>query len=232
MIINIFCDASINTTHRIACSGAITLFQYDNGNREVYETETLIQKGATNNSAEIMAILMGVRSALRLSRMYPDAIFRLYSDSKISIFGLRDWLPSWVHNMQGVTLMSSTGTPIANQQTFIKIFNLIVRYDLRIEFYHQPGHVKDMPEAYRKASADFIACNKIHPEKLDTSIEEISYYNNQIDNITRMNEIQYINKGCPEHVYAYTEGSDPVQEYLSPNLLGKYRRNISRRIIK
>lgn len=230
MIINIFCDASINTSLRIACPGVVTTLRYEDGHSDIYEKETMIMKGATNNSAEIMAILMGVRSALRLSRIYPGTVIRLFSDSKISIFGLREWLPNWVQNMKGTVLMSSTGQPVANQQTFIKIFNLIVRYDLKIEFYHQSGHVKNTPEALKRASADFITSNKIIVNRLGTSIEEICYYNNFVDELTREVEKLYIRQGQPAHVFAYTEGCEPVQEYLSPNLLFKYKRNIARRV--
>ena len=140
MVINLFCDASIDLDKKIACGGCYIIRQENNG--EIYEigSRRIIQLNATNNSAEILAIWIGVVEALRLRNIYPGAIFRLFSDSKISLYGLRDWIKAWVERMKpDGTLISSNGQPVINQQRFIDTFNLIVENNKIVNTYSFNG---------------------------------------------------------------------------------------------
>lgn len=186
MVINIFCDASINENFHLACAGSfITCQNDDNSTSDMYNS-LIIQTDATNNSAEILAIWIGVNEALKLRNSYPNAIFRLFSDSKISLYGLRDWIKNWVVNIKpDGTLISSSGKPVMNQQRFIDIFNLIVRTNLRIELYHQRGHVGEHGIDLTKARTQFIRANKVSPERLGLPIEYLSRCNSVIDDLTR-----------------------------------------------
>ena len=187
MIFNIFCDASIDIANKIGCGGAYIVSQNENILTPI-ESKLRIQLNATNNSSEIMAIWIGILEALKIRYQYPNAIFRLFSDSKISIYGLRSWMISWVKNInpndKNNTLISSSGSIVMNQQRFIDIFNLIIENNLMIEFYHQRGHV-NTKTSLNYARADFIKSNKVSPEALGINIEVLSNYNNYIDNITR-----------------------------------------------
>lgn len=197
-VINIFCDASIDINRKVACGGCFISMQTEYGEFVELGNKMMIQENATNNSSEIMAIWIGVVEAYKLRKHYPHAVFRLFSDSKISLYGLRDWLKNWIRNMDADgNLISSQGTVVANQQYFIEIFNTIVKNNLKIELYHQRGHVggagskMTLPEARVK----FIRANKVPPESLGVNIEYLCEYNNKIDNATRMAVQAYCNNG-------------------------------------
>lgn len=185
MIINLFCDASIDPDTKTTCGGC-TVVGLDNGHRFHMYNKAYIQPTGTNNSAEILAIWSGIVEALNLRKRYPGAIFRLYSDSKISLYGLRDWLKSWVAKMKpDGTLISSSGQPVMNQQAFIDAYNLIVENNLRIEFYHQRGHVTEGKVSYDRARVQFIRANKVPPEQVGFTIQELSEWNSVIDHYSR-----------------------------------------------
>ena len=228
MIINIFCDASIDLDKKIACGGCYIVSQNFNNHTSEIGYRRMIQLNATNNSAEILAIWTGVVEALRLRQTYPGAIFRLFSDSKISLYGLRDWLKSWVARMgDDGKLVSSNGQPVCNQQTFIDIFNLIVENNLRIEFYHQRGHVKERHMPMSQARAQFIKANKVAPEGIGLTIEALCDFNEIIDLITRKAVHSYINQGI---LLENTEviGIVPLEFYIRNTMLHQYIRCIDK----
>lgn len=230
MIINIFCDASIDTTKRIACGGCCIAMQDENGINLIGE-KMYIQHNATNNSAEILAIWTGVVEALNLRTQYPNAIFRLFSDSKISLYGLRDWMKNWIKNAryrQSEILISSSGTEVANQQYFIDIFNLIVENSLKIEFYHQRGHVGESGGVkLQQARVQFIRANKVPPENLGLDMNILSSFNHRIDTSTRDAVKAYIETGTliPG---ALLQGYDPIYHYIRDTMLPQYIRLINK----
>ncbi len=232
MVINIFCDASIDLKTKIACGGCYIIRQDISGETMPIGHRQIIQMNATNNSAEILAIWVGVVEALRLRQTYPGAIFRLFSDSKISLYGLRDWMKSWVEHIKNDgTLISSNGQPVMNQQRFIHIFNLIVENNLRIEFYHQRGHVKDTNMPLEIARAQFIKANKVSPENMGIRIETICNCNDIIDNLTRNAIYAYINNGTllPN---TEIEGVIPFDYIIRKNMLHQYIRCIDKTTVK
>ena len=185
MIYNIFCDASIDIQNKIACGGCYITRQIYSGNMIDVGYKRVIQLNATNNSSEILAIEVGVEEALRIRKTYPDSVFRLFSDSSISLLGLRDWISNWIQNMnEDGTLIASNNQPVKNQQKFIDIYNCIVSEHLQIQLFHQRGHVKETV-SLEEARKKFITMNKLTPESLGTTIEELSKYNRKIDNLTR-----------------------------------------------
>lgn len=193
-IINLFCDASIDIDAKIACAGCYIVYQDINGTKEIGK-KMLIQHNTTNNSAEILAIWIGIVEALKLRPIYSDAVFRLFSDSKISLYGLRDWMKNWIRNsihVNSVELISSSGTPVANQQRFIDIYNLIVENNLKIELYHQRGHVGEGRVSVDRARVQFIKANKVSPENMGLDTNFLSLCNNYIDNFTRASVRAYI----------------------------------------
>lgn len=219
MIINLFCDASIDTSKKIACGGCIGVIQ---------DTDTqiimrgVIQEDATNNSAEILAIWIGIVEALKLRKIYPNAIFRLFSDSKISLYGLRDWMKNWIKNIdENGVLISSSGKPVMNQQRFIEIYNLIVENNLHIEFYHQRGHVLDGKVSMDRARVQFIRANKVAPEMMGSNIEYFTKYNDMIDDYTRRAVQSY----CYNHSLienTEVELCRPMEFKIKDNMLHQY----------
>ena len=231
MIINLFCDASIDLNRKVACGGCYITCQ-DNTN-QTFEIgrRMIIQRNATNNSAEILAIWTGVIEALRLRQIYPGAILRLFSDSKISLYGLRDWMKNWIANIrEDGTLVSSSGQPVANQQKFIDIFNIIVENNLRIEFYHQRGHVNEGKVSIDKARSSFIKANKCTPEALGLNMPYLCTCNDMVDKMTREAVRIYLSTGqiVP---YAELELEYPIEFSIRANMLHQYIRCIDKTTI-
>ena len=185
------------------------------------------------NAAEILAILLGVGEALRIrDNVYPNAIFRLFSDSGISLFGLRDWMVNWIKNMGSDNILrTSQKEPVINQQTFIKIYNMIVNHNLKIELYHQKGHITMTDKALREARAYFIKQNKVTPDMLGLSIENIVAFNNMVDNDTRVIEKTYIESGIydPNNTTLIREYHvDPFTFIPRKDMLARYVQNINK----
>lgn len=231
MIINLFCDASINIDKKVACGGCYITCQNENGIQNL-GFQRIIQTNATNNSAEILAIWVGVIEAIKIKHRYPNAVFRLFSDSKISLYGLRDWMKNWIARMNpdGV-LIASNGQPVMNQERFIDIFNLIVENNLHIELYHQRGHVKDRNMSSKLARAHFIKANKVPPENLGLDIEYISDCNDIIDNLTRQAIREYLETGVIPF-NTTMEAINPMIYRIRDNCLHQYIRCINKTSVK
>ena len=179
--LEIFCDASIRRYpdgRVFGCAGAIA---------PVYKSKSLeVIPDTTNNAAEISAIYLGVKMAKQLKDLYPEIEeITIYSDSKVSVFGLREWMRTWINNSQnGVLYGSSKDTPIANQQIFLKIIAFLESNNLTINLKHQKGHVSMLNQnKLDKARKLYFESNN---EFIDTqTLSRISFYNNVVDEETR-----------------------------------------------
>lgn len=136
--LNIFTDASIKQVGQetVGCAGAFCVAGKD---RTIINQTNRILRHATNNSSEITAVKLGIDLAIDYRNDF-DTI-NLFSDSKICIYGLREWIFNWIDNMSNGVLYNSSNTEVANQEMFKKIINLITHYNLNIHLYHVKGHV-------------------------------------------------------------------------------------------
>lgn len=180
--LNIFTDASIkqrNCGETIGCAGALAYI----GDNFV-DKQLEIIRNTTNGDSEIKAIEIGVKLAL----MYRNRVtnINLFSDSKISISGLREWIFKWVQVSSGTELIKSDGQPVLHQEVYLRIINMILDNNLRINFYHQKGHVNIGNNKSLENTKDlFIKHNYLqHDVNLDL-IKEISHMNILIDTETR-----------------------------------------------
>ena len=164
-VLNIFCDAYIKTFPdgiTIGCPGAvgycgkkIICWNYD------------ILPNTTNNNSEITAIYMAVIMAQWHSQFYRE--INIFSDSKICVYGVKHWYQSWFQNVgPDGTLYSSTGAPVANQEVFKDIIRYMVMNNVRVNIYHQKGHVTSTAASLNAAMKVFEDSNKLHitPEQL------------------------------------------------------------------
>ena len=229
MIANIFCDASIDTNKKIACAGSCLITQHGKIINGPFMKHVILNN-ATNNSAEILAIWLGICEAIKLRDQSPgtNIVFRLFSDSKISLYGLRDWIQSWIMNAKDGILISSSGMPVMNQQLFISTYNMIVKSNLYISLYHQRGHVKERV-SMDKAYSHFLRANRCTPESLGLDIETISNYNNIIDKSTRDTLTKYILSGEIDTVNTFIYGFDPFESFIIPGSIYKYNRYIGKK---
>lgn len=185
--LNIFTDASV-INRSISLPAYIMMNGKDN--KEITRYGMALEN-STNNEGEVYATKMAIQycvSPFMLNFMdytYGERYINIFSDSKITIFGLRDWYLSWIKNKRNGILVSSSGNPVANQEIFISIFKLIHDYNLKVNFYHVSGHVnvynnKDiytMIQDFRKFNYDISISYEF--------AKFISDMNNQIDSFTR-----------------------------------------------
>lgn len=178
--INIFTDASILQIGRgqyIGAPGYVVIHEDD-----IIDSGVNVLANTTNNNSEIKAIRMGVFAATKY-KDYP--IIRIFSDSQLCVFGLRDRIYKWVNNVdKDGNVCGYNGLPIANQDVFLEIANYIVENKLSIQFFHQRGHINIANfDSVIRARDDFNKFNGV-----DSSIElvkKLSYYNNMVDYMTR-----------------------------------------------
>ena len=185
--ITIFTDASISINRDgtyYGCPGYVVVSADG-----IIDSNYIVIDNTTSNNSEIKAIRMGVMAANKFKDRYK--YIRLFSDSQLCIFGLRDRFYSWFDNINKGKLCGYNNKPIANQEIFIEIANYIVNNDLHIEFYHQKGHISlTNPGQLETAKDDFIKFNKINSDVDIELIKTISYYNNMVDQTSR----EFLNK--------------------------------------
>ena len=194
---DIYCDASVSPSLRGACGGALTVER----NSQNINMQAVIQPQGTNNSGEICALLLGVTSAINIKESTSEPCrFNIFSDSVISIKGIREWIFGWIANANkngNNILINFDGKPVMNQFYFKAIFNQIIIHNLDAHFYHQPGHVVGNygSSTYAGAAREFQKVNGIPLVRLGLTSETISTFNNFIDGRTRDILREYLAKG-------------------------------------
>ena len=180
--LNIFTDASIiktDTNETIGCAGNNIIV-----NNTILEQPTQIIRNSTNNNSEITAIYMAVVNALKYRDKFD--IINIFSDSKICVFGLREWIYNWIKISPGDVLISSQEKPVANQEIILRIIYFILNHNLRINLYHVKGHVNyNSPDQLFTAKEIFMSSNHIKHDIDIELIRNICIANDQVDNFTR-----------------------------------------------
>lgn len=194
--LNIFTDASITKLsdgETIGCFGAILIHGKDQIPIELYSDHVGIRRYSTNNDSELRGILLGVYMALRFRDSFKT--INLFSDSMISIMGLKEWIFTWARNVDknNGNMRASSGY-VKNQELIERIIYTIINYNLYINLYHQHGHINiNKPSDIDKATKTFIRLNNVTPTK--DLMTDLSIYNDRIDNLTRDTLIDYVNSG-------------------------------------
>ena len=159
------------------CAGAIA---------PMFKAKSLqILPDSTNNRSEITAIYLAVVMAKQIKDNNPDIEkITIYSDSKISVFGLKKWMNTWIDNIQNGILYSNSGNPVANQDIFLNIISYLESNNLKINIRHQKGHVKVLDQkSMHNAKKVYYESNN---EDIDNDkLSRICWYNNLIDEDTR-----------------------------------------------
>lgn len=214
--INIFTDASIynlkvggNIKETIGCPGYLVVHE-----DKIIDQGFTILRNSTNNIAELYAILLGVS----VSKFYKDYTIRLFSDSQLSIFAIRDRIFKWIKKSKDGTLYTVEGTPVSNQSYIMDIIYTILENNIQIDLYHQKGHVNTSKDSdILNAKEVFKVSNGLSHLTIDDEfISCISYYNNYVDNMTRTNLHSHIS--CIEDIgtinpFEYVYKPFEVQRY-------------------
>lgn len=220
--LNIFTDASVKSYQGeyYCCGGAVAIF-----GSSIYNIidETFRVHRATNNYGELDSILQGILIALKLKSLYQNNIenINLFSDSAISVNGLREWIFGWSKRAKHGDYYNSDGALVANQELFKKIIYLITSNNLNINIFHMRGHIDKI--GYTKAIQSFKSVNGI--ELSTDNIKLLAYMNNYVDNKSRnilsgynITDIPYLNS-----MYEYTYPCDINSMAIYQNLLNLRR---------
>jgi ribonuclease HI len=184
--LNIFTDASIRKMpdgEVIGCAGANIIVGSD-AVGGVIEQDTRIIRNSTSNNSEINAVKLGIEKALKY-RGPQFTTINLISDSKLCIYGLREWIFNWIDVSVGECLIGSTNQEVANQDVILNIIYMILDNQLSINFYHQKGHVTYSPSSMNEAKQLFMSSNFLTHDVDMELIKNISIANNAIDKLTR-----------------------------------------------
>ena len=200
---NIFTDASI--VHRkIKYNGYDHVYYFGSPGAEIYRGDQLISTyhtvlpHCTNNQSEITAIWYGINRGCQLANMSGIKNINIFSDSRICIWGIREWIFGWIRNMNNGILYNTSGE-VSNQSHFISIIQSVLSYNRLIRFYHIRGHRNPNSFAERKKfNQSFRRENYINSDLDERLIDFFIRANDSVDNITR-NEL----KGIPEQTFIY-----------------------------
>lgn len=207
--LNIFTDASIRNRNYgyDGCYGAIAVYN-DTIIDELYRINT----NTTNNNAEIKGLRAGVFLALKYQNQFK--VINIFSDSQISIFGIRDRLITWTISPDG-KLIGKSGQEIQSQDIFLEIMYLMIQHNLRVNFIHQKGHVNIRKiDSLFEAQHVFRASNCIRGNVDLNLIRYISRWNGIVDDTSR----SYLNN------YKGMKVEDAVQFYPSKFDKNKFKK--------
>ena len=193
-VIDIFSDASVlgkvdKAKGNRVCAGAISVIN-DRRDKEYH----CIIEGNTNNYGELTGLYLAIQLAAEYKDEYTE--FNIYSDSNISVMGLKEWIYNWVTHMDENGIMySSSGAEVANQTIIKSIVDFIINtFDPevhRINILHCKGHVNINSAFSVNTAYDCLARNfRLPPENLPDLIPYIQKWNNYIDESTRASLIR------------------------------------------
>ena len=191
--LNIFSDASIlapkekvSGMRTKGCAGAIAVVNDEAPPKSIISSSTRLLSDTTNNEAEITAISLALDLAVQYKNNFLN--INIFSDSKISIFALREWIFNWVRRTPaGSPLMGVSGDIVANQGKILACIYKILENNLSIRLYHQYGHVNtNLPHKLEEAKDSFIKVNNLMDDIDIDVIKSISEFNGYIDSYTRM----------------------------------------------
>lgn len=217
--LNIFTDASITTMDSgeyVGCSGAVA-YTGNLGYMYIVDQCYQINRHSTNNNSEMIAVIKGIELALKYRARGEFTHFNLFSDSKICIYGLREWIEKWVQQSPGDVLIGSQNKPVMNQAEILTAVHLILDNNLDIKLYHQKGHMDDTKLVCSLQT--FKKSNNIDNFVSNDFISQINRSNDYVDTRSRglLNDIDYNDpdiKPVQLVQYKYDPNMD-IQAYLS-----------------
>lgn len=192
--VNVFTDASSTSRGKemITCAGFATTI-----NGSLINTGCHVMK-STVMYAELVAIHMGLEELMRYRET--DLFLNIFSDSKVNIYGLREWAPyAWFKNRKDFQLITKQRKAAANQELLLDTMRVIVQGNVHVSLIHIMGHTKpnkttDMikfAKTFNQSNGNRVPLNSIPMEYL----REMAEWNNFIDVHTRNYLYKAINNG-------------------------------------
>ena len=160
--LNIFSDASIHGKkgNQTGCYAVVAVVKDD-----IIDSTYRLVSNTTSNNSEIK----GVRGALNIALKYSNQFqfINIFSDSLVSINGLKSYIYNWKYNKLDNLLSVLEQSPC--------IINL----------WHQSGHINNDYSDIQKASESFKKNNNINGKIDFNFIRYISLWNNYVDQTSR-----------------------------------------------
>ena len=184
-VLNIFTDASLRSDGQNVwtCGGALAF-----EGKEIIDRAFRIFGGQSSNYAELKAIRIGVSMAVELCKKKQYSAVNLFSDSQISILGIRDRLFNW--RVVNDKLVGYANKQIKNQDIILDIVQVVNNGNLRINFWHQKGHVDIRSMKAKEHAYDTFVISNRPAGATDSEVEPafinyISTCNDMIDHYSR-----------------------------------------------
>lgn len=209
--LNLFSDASMRTVSKkdhilASCYGSVAV------NKDTIIDEWFrCQSESTVPAAEIRGIRCSLSLALKWRHMF--RVINIFSDSQISVFGLRDYIYNWKYNPEEERYyLGNRKSEVKNQELLIECFYLLneLRKTNIVNIFHQCGHVDNGFDNIKNAAEVFKRSNGVNGVVSYELVRYISVYNNYVDNKSR-SFIRTLN--VFENYY-----TDPVEFYSKGNL--------------
>lgn len=177
--LNIFSDASTKGSGICdVCYGAIVVHK-----ENIIDRLYRINSKSTVNEGEIKGIRTAIEFALKYRYLFPN--INIFSDSQLSVFGIRDRIFNWTYHNIANHIYNTTG-PLKNESIYLEILDMIVSNGLYVNIYHQKGHVNQTSSNDVGVATDvFAASNNIRIKIGYDYIRYISTYNNIVDRESR-----------------------------------------------
>lgn len=178
--LNIFSDASMIKDY--GCYSVIAVCK-----DSIIDSYCHPVSNTTVNNSEIK----GLRAALTLALRWKNSFdfINIFSDSLISVMGLKQYLFGWRYNPNDQLLYTTAGKPASNQFIFVESHQLLMELyndpNCIIRVFHQNGHIDNKYNDLLKAMKTFIKTNSIRGKVDLNLIRYISTYNNYVDNYSR-----------------------------------------------
>lgn len=180
VMLNIFSDASIIKRNKkyIGCYGSLAVT-----GDHILEKKYFIDSDTTVNKSEIKGIRTSLELAIKYARNF--RFVNIFSDSQVSILGLRDYIYNWKYT--NGKLYSSSGKPVANQEIFYQCMQMLMHpnIDEKVNLFHQSGHIDNSYNKLVRAANTFATANNIVGNVDLNLIRYISTYNNIVDKESR-----------------------------------------------
>lgn len=178
-VLNIFCDASLRRRGQSTdiCYGSIAVNK-DNILESIYRINT----DCTSNRGEAQAIMAGLFLANKYKHKF--SVINIFSDSQISILNIKERYMNW--NYQNGDYYIKSGGILSNQDIYTQIIKFICDNDLKVNFFHQKGHVDPVKFSDIIHATDvFKLSNRLNCRIDYAFIRYISRYNNIVDAYSR-----------------------------------------------
>ena len=173
--INVFTDASMEPDNYHGCAGAVLVDQFY---KATYR-DIVLKKSNTYRS-ELIAIKLGIIEGLKTGRKN----INIFSDSLLSINGLRKWVFNWQKRSKDDILLTSEDKKVVNMDIIYDIIKMITKHDDRnINLFHQKGHIG--PKDTAKVMALFKRTNGYSIDRKMVAV--LKQYNDMVDHCTRTN---------------------------------------------